>query len=244
MTDLEELKRFDWAAAIRKINSPMKKETVEDFLARGGKIITNQKQTILPVRITNNYSDKDFEKQLHEFYQSKPWKEIRESVKKDLTPMCPVCGSEENLVVDHIKPLRYFWEERLNLDNLQLLCDDCNLEKGSMLNWTLGWHIRNKKQLSSERVSISQSKKYEETRRNNLLENKQAFSGMVDFEKEALNSCYNSYMSRCRNTKIIPISKTKFRNHIESKMPKNVESPWFYCNHIKSYVKLNFRKIE
>jgi len=30
------------------------------------------------------------------------------------------------------------------MNNLQLLCNDCNLEKGSMIDWTLGWHIANK----------------------------------------------------------------------------------------------------
>ena len=88
-----------------------------EFLARGGQIQTSSKQSTQPVRVLNDYSNKEFEEKLHNFYQCKEWKQLREVVKKEYTPMCPVCGSEDNLVVDHIKPVRYFWEERLNKNN-------------------------------------------------------------------------------------------------------------------------------
>jgi 5-methylcytosine-specific restriction endonuclease McrA len=35
------------------------------------------------------------------------------------------------VVVDHIRPIRHHWELRLDINNLQLLCDDCNKGKGS-----------------------------------------------------------------------------------------------------------------
>ena len=47
--------------------------------------------------------------------------------------MC--CGATpENgaiIHVDHIKPIRRFWAMRLQPDNLQVLCEDCNMGKGS-----------------------------------------------------------------------------------------------------------------
>lgn len=89
-------------------------------------------------------SDAEFEKKLKIFYKSEEWKEKKKEVYQNLYKMCCVCGSEEKLVVDHIKPLRFFWEERLNIENLQILCDECNLEKGSMRGWTKEWHIKNK----------------------------------------------------------------------------------------------------
>lgn len=35
------------------------------------------------------------------------------------------------MVVDHIKPIRKHWHLRLDSNNLQILCDDCNMGKGS-----------------------------------------------------------------------------------------------------------------
>jgi len=221
-------------------------ETVEEFLTRGGKIQTTAvaKEIIKPLRIPNDYSDKEFENKLHEFYNSKEWKELRSSVKKELTNMCPVCGSEDNLVAEHIKPVRHFWKERLNRENIQLLCHDCNLEKGSMLNWTLEWHLRNKKSLSIERVSIDYKKKKEEERRQIIKDNKSAFVGMPDYDRNHLNSCYSSYLSRCKYKKITPISKTKFRYFIECNIPKFITDTWSQTGPIKNYIKENCEKIQ
>ena len=119
------------------------KESVAEFLSRGGKI-----QTVdIPKQIVS-------EKELKSFYQSKDWLEARKQVLSELTHMCPVCGSENHLVVDHIKPLRYFWDLRLDNDNLQILCNDCNIEKSSIPNWTLKFHIKNKIGLESQRKSL------------------------------------------------------------------------------------------
>jgi hypothetical protein len=132
----------------------MKTETVEEFLARGGEITTpnnmkahlvkKQKKLGQPTIISNDYSNKEFEERLHRFYNSKKWKLIKEQVYKTFVHMCPVCGSEDNLRVDHIKPIRHYPALIDDMNNLQLLCNECNLEKGSMINWTLGWHIANK----------------------------------------------------------------------------------------------------
>ena len=43
-------------------------------------------------------------------------------------PKCAKCGSDKNLVYDHIKP---FYRGGTNkIDNLQILCSKCNMEKG------------------------------------------------------------------------------------------------------------------
>jgi hypothetical protein len=67
---------------------------------------------------------------------------------------------------------------------------------------------------------------------------------MKDYEKMELNSCYNSYLNRCMSKKIIPISKTKFRFHIENQMPKHIKDIWFHTNAIKRYIKENFKNIQ
>ncbi len=118
-----------------------KVETVEEFLARGGNIQTKSiQQQKKMVRQLQTVTDGT----LKLFYQSPEWKVLRNKVKRELMPFCPVCGSEEELVVDHINPVRYFWEQRLDENNLQLLCNDCNLEKSSMVGWTLEFHLNNK----------------------------------------------------------------------------------------------------
>jgi 5-methylcytosine-specific restriction endonuclease McrA len=48
---------------------------------------------------------------------------------------CQCCGArptfDNPLHVDHIKPRRYFPELELNINNLQVLCHDCNVGKGA-----------------------------------------------------------------------------------------------------------------
>lgn len=146
------------------------KSLVDEFLANGGEITTDmnwkkhlikkQRSLCQPTIIQNDYSNKEFEERLHNFYNSKTWKIIKEQVYKTLTHMCPVCGAEENLVVDHIKPIRHYPNLIVDMNNLQILCDDCNLEKGSMIDWTLGWHIRNKEYLTKIRIQETENRKY------------------------------------------------------------------------------------
>jgi len=87
----------------------------------------------------------EYEKQLHQFYQSKEWKALRSRVLENHENVCVVCGSIHSLRVDHIKPIRHFWEMRMLYENLQILCDECNKEKGSKKYWTLEEHKRYKK---------------------------------------------------------------------------------------------------
>lgn len=117
-------------------------ETVEEFCARGGKV---------KKFFHNDYSNADFEHQIKKFYRSQTWKLLKEQVYRERTAICPVCGSLENLVVDHIQPVRHYPELIEDPNNLQILCNDCNLEKGSMINWTLEWHITNKVRLQQDR---------------------------------------------------------------------------------------------
>ena len=40
------------------------------------------------------------------------------------------CGNKNQLEVDHVKPRKNYPELELDIDNLQILCRDCNLRKG------------------------------------------------------------------------------------------------------------------
>ncbi|HEV2099337.1 MAG TPA: HNH endonuclease [Stellaceae bacterium] len=71
-----------------------------------------------------------------EFLQTHAWKQLRYKALRKYGRRCQCCGATPEsgaiMNVDHIKPRRRFPELALRLDNLQVLCGDCNQGKG---NW-------------------------------------------------------------------------------------------------------------
>jgi len=68
------------------------------------------------------------------FYESKEWRRLRYTVLKKYERTCLCCGRKAPDVpihVDHIKPRSIYPELELDPDNLQLLCEDCNLGKSN-----------------------------------------------------------------------------------------------------------------
>lgn len=71
--------------------------------------------------------------QARKFYESFDWRRLRFKTIKRYGRVCMCCGTTKGeMHVDHIKPVRKYWELRLDPDNLQVLCDECNHGKG---NW-------------------------------------------------------------------------------------------------------------
>ncbi len=72
------------------------------------------------------------------FLSSKAWKRLRFQALKRHGMKCQACGASPAtgavLNVDHILPRRLFPESALQLENLQVLCGDCNEGKG---NWDM-----------------------------------------------------------------------------------------------------------
>lgn len=70
------------------------------------------------------------------FYQSWQWKKLRYRVLKEYGPVCMCCGTSRDdgvrIVVDHIKPVSKYPELALDFNNLQVLCDDCNMGKSNI----------------------------------------------------------------------------------------------------------------
>lgn len=70
------------------------------------------------------------------FLRSSEWRRLRYEVLKRNGGRCQCCGATaaagNTINVDHIKPRRRFPELALAIDNLQVLCGDCNAGKG---NW-------------------------------------------------------------------------------------------------------------
>lgn len=71
------------------------------------------------------------------FYRTPEWKRARIDALIRLGRRCGCCGASPEtgavLNVDHIKPLRFNWHLRLDQNNLQILCADCNAGKGNRL---------------------------------------------------------------------------------------------------------------
>ena len=86
----------------------------------------------------------------HEFYLSPEWLNSRARYQaiKAARGACQACGARKSdgvkLVVDHIKPVRHYWHLRFAADNLQVLCEPCNLGKGSwdQTDWRCSPDIR------------------------------------------------------------------------------------------------------
>lgn len=72
------------------------------------------------------------------FLQSFEWRRVRMLAIKRYGNRCQCCGaspqSGATINVDHIKPRKLFPNLALSLDNLQILCHECNHGKG---NWDM-----------------------------------------------------------------------------------------------------------
>lgn len=71
-----------------------------------------------------------------DFYKSKAWIHLRHMALKNSEGVCNLCGAsgvkDNPLHVDHIKPRSRYPLLALDLDNLQVLCSDCNMGKSNI----------------------------------------------------------------------------------------------------------------
>jgi hypothetical protein len=88
------------------------------------------------VKVTN--ADKNHPYASSEFLNTYEWRRVRMQALKKYGPKCMCCGATPAngavMNVDHIKPRRFYPELALDVDNLQILCHDCNHGKG---NWDM-----------------------------------------------------------------------------------------------------------
>lgn len=70
-----------------------------------------------------------------DFYELRQWRNLRYDVLKERGARCECCGrtAQHGIIihVDHIKPKSRFPHLALDINNLQVLCADCNLGKGA-----------------------------------------------------------------------------------------------------------------
>ena len=77
-----------------------------------------------------NWKKKDAKRS--EFYHSKEWRELRYQALKAYGRTCAFCRTTKGVMhVDHIKPRSRFPHLELAFDNLQILCEACNLGKSN-----------------------------------------------------------------------------------------------------------------
>lgn len=73
------------------------------------------------------------DKESSKFYKSKSWKKTREQVLIRDKGLCQSCLKNKRItmasIVDHIIPLKIAWEKRLDMNNLQSLCQSCHNQK-------------------------------------------------------------------------------------------------------------------
>ena len=72
---------------------------------------------------------------IRRFYSSRAWRAMRYRVLKARSGRCECCGRSASdgvvICVDHIESVKKNWARRVDETNLQVLCHDCNLAKGS-----------------------------------------------------------------------------------------------------------------
>jgi uncharacterized protein (TIGR02646 family) len=65
------------------------------------------------------------------FFESKKWKELKKQVFLKYGYVCMRCGAKNcELHVDHIKSRQLYPNLEYEFNNLQVLCKDCNMQKG------------------------------------------------------------------------------------------------------------------
>lgn len=70
-------------------------------------------------------------KKANNFYRSWEWKKLRFRILKRYGAVCMCCNATDRIVVDHIKPRSRFPHLELDPENLQVLCNDCNMGKSN-----------------------------------------------------------------------------------------------------------------
>ena len=77
----------------------------------------------------------EYKKQSDKFFKSREWRQLRYDALKLHGRKCQCCGATPDctiLHVDHIKPRSKYPELQLSIDNLQVLCEDCNIGKSNL----------------------------------------------------------------------------------------------------------------
>jgi len=100
-----------------------------------GKANQNKKYIAKFSRIISGKRKYKQKSKIKDFYKSPQWKELRYTALSLSEGSCQLCGAkasdEVQIHVDHIKPRSKYPELELDLDNIGVLCGDCNMGKSN-----------------------------------------------------------------------------------------------------------------
>lgn len=109
---------------------------VQSYRSGSFKTKKPKKIKILTVKIKPLILAAKQERKRHPFYDSRQWFAIRYEALKINGAACQCCGRSRKhgiiLHVDHIKPRANYPHLELELSNLQVLCNECNLGKSNV----------------------------------------------------------------------------------------------------------------
>ena len=112
------------------IDAVGEEKALKDFRA-GVTIAAKKRKEEKRAKKSSKYSYKSS----NAFYDSREWRTLRYSALKLHGAKCQCCNATREdgvkLHVDHIKPRSKYPELELELSNLQILCEDCNLGKSA-----------------------------------------------------------------------------------------------------------------
>lgn len=114
---------------MRKMN--MSVASYLEFKNLGVNAVSNKRPEKKP--LTKRQSD--YRNESIKFFKSREWRQLRYDTLKLHGRKCQCCGATPEssiLHVDHIKPRSKYPELQLSIDNLQVLCEDCNIGKSNL----------------------------------------------------------------------------------------------------------------
>lgn len=101
---------------------------------KGRKKVDTSRRSFSPVR--NHKSGPVLSYKADEFYQSRLWLDLRYKALVKYGARCQCCGRRRQdnvqIHVDHIRSRSHYLHLELQLDNLQVLCNECNIGKGAL----------------------------------------------------------------------------------------------------------------
>lgn len=107
---------------------------IDQSIITAGKNRVNRIKRKIEIKELNIDKDPSYSSiKARNFYHSEEWQMLRYKALQEANGKCCLCGRSAKdgviLNVDHIVPLSVCWGLRNRLENLQVLCKDCNMGK-------------------------------------------------------------------------------------------------------------------
>jgi len=125
-SDRKRLERILYKDQVRKIKSKRRRKRKLDNEHKDNK--GELKGFWNPKEAGQNKTQKLDDKN---FYDSWQWADLRFQILKKYGAKCMLCGSKNDIQVDHIKPRSLYPKLALDPSNLQVLCAPCNKGKSN-----------------------------------------------------------------------------------------------------------------